>query len=313
MDEQGAITLLTQAFGSRARTLVDNGDDAVVLRAVREPVVLSVDASVEGVHFDLGRMRLADVGFRAHAAAVSDLAAMGAKPLCSLSALTLPRGFSRRSLAQLVAGQRDSATLHRCPIVGGNVARAEELTLSTTVVGTVKRPLRRDGARAGDEIWLFGDVGLSRAGLELMRATRKPALSAGARRAAQAAFLRPRARVTEARRLQGRAAALIDVSDGLLQDAGHVAAASGVKLRLDWRALQRIVTDELQEIAAAFGARALEWALGGGEDYALLATGPQRHRPRGAKVIGSVERGRGVSIPGAPAWVRQVRGFDHLR
>jgi thiamine-monophosphate kinase len=294
--------------------LVENGDDAVVLRRVPRPLVVSVDASVQGVHFDRAYVSLKDVGFRSHAAAVSDLAAMAAEPICSLSALAVPKGFSRRELAQLAAGQQLSATQHECAVVGGNLSRGTELSVTTTVIGSAARPAVRSGARPGHAIWLIGTVGLARAGLELLRAKKNaPRTSRAARAAALEAFRRPRALLAEGRRAGKRASALIDVSDGLLQDADQIARASGVRLSFDWTLLQRLPTAELSAVAAAFGVHPLQWALAGGEDYALLATAPAQHGPTGARLLGQVTRGTGVRLVGAPAWAKRLRGFDHLR
>lgn len=313
MNEQDAVALLQRVFGTSARTLVDNGDDAVVLRSVPRPLVVSVDASVQGVHFDRDHLSLKDVGFRSHAAAVSDLAAMAAAPICSLSALVVPKGFSRRELTQLAAGQKLSATQHDCAVVGGNLSRGSELSVTTTVIGSAALPTRRSGARPGHGIWLIGPVGLARAGLELLRADQAPRMNRAARAAALGAFRRPRALLAEGRRAAKRVSALIDVSDGLVQDADQIARASGVRLSFDWTLLERLPTAELRAAAAAFGVHPLEWALAGGEDYALLATAPGRSRLSGARLLGQVTRGRGVRLVGAPAWAKRLRGFDHLR
>ncbi len=313
MDEQSAVALLTRLLGTSTRALLGNGDDAVVLRKLKHPLVLSVDASVEGVHFDRSFVSLVDVGYRSHAAAVSDLAAMGASPVCSLSALVVPKATSKAQLSALARGQRSSAKAHDCPVLGGNLARGRQLSITTTVVGQVEGPLGRGGARPGDQIWLLGPVGLSRAGLEILRTRRRAGIARQARSAALRAFRRPQARLAEGRRLAKHATSGIDISDGLLQDAGQIARASGACVSFEWELLEAAVTPELRAVASAFDTHPLAWALAGGEDYALLATGPAIRRPRGALELGSVSRGRGVRIQGGPGWAKRLRGFDHLR
>src|SRR5690606_12854498 len=141
------------------------GDDAAVLAPGSEPWVCSVDASVQGVHFDLGLVGLADVGYRSFQAAVSDLAAMGARPLAALSALVLPRALSAADIDRLTAGQAEASRETGCPVVGGNVSRGGELGITTTVLGHAAQPILRSGARPGDQVWLLGELGLAAAGL----------------------------------------------------------------------------------------------------------------------------------------------------
>ena len=127
------------------------GDDAAVLRAGgAEPWVVSVDASVEGVHFDLAYLDYADIGYRSFQAAASDLAAMGATPAGALSALILPKTMSADAIDALTAGQAAASREAGCPVIGGNVSRGRELSVTTTVLGRAQRPLTRAGARPGD-------------------------------------------------------------------------------------------------------------------------------------------------------------------
>jgi thiamine-monophosphate kinase len=196
-------------------------------------------------------------------------------------------------------------------VVGGNIARGERLGVTTTVLGVAGRPLRRDGARAGDEVWLVGSVGLAAAGFALLRAGRTVRGRAAER--AVAAWRRPRALLREGRALVGRASAAIDVSDGLAGDAGHIARASGVRVVLEEVLLVRALPSELVNAARLAGRSALDLALSGGEDYALVATGAAAKRPRGARRIGRVTRGRGAVLERADGnHVELGRGYDHL-
>ena len=285
------------------------GDDAAILRA-RGRLVWTMDAAVEHVHFELGLIGIEDVGYRATQAAVSDLAAMGARPLAALANLALPPGLSRRDFERLVRGQAAAAKELDCPIVGGNLARASELSVTTTVLGSVEKPLMRSGAKLGDELWLLGRVGMARAGLQALQAKkrrRSPALAA-----CIDAFARPCALIAEGRKLVGRAHSAIDVSDGLAGDAGHIARASRVGLVISAKALRLALSAELIDAAAELAMDPLELALFGGEDYALLATGPSGRKPRGARSIGHVEAGSGVALESDGRRRKLGGGFDHF-
>ena len=199
--------------------------------------------------------------------------------------------MSDADLEALAAGQREAADALGTAVIGGNLSRGTELSITTTALGAAARPLTRAGARPGDAIWMAGPVGLAAAGLAaLSRAEGPPAAEEGsaAVAAAVAAWRRPRARLAEGRRACGRARAAIDVSDGLARDVGHLARASGVRAVLD---AARIVGDDLREAAAALGRDPLALALYGGEDYALVVTLPDGRRPRRLHA----DRGRGAA------------------
>ena len=292
------------------------GDDAAVLRGVRGRLVWTVDASVEGVHFDRRFLSLADVGARSFHAAVSDIAAMGARPVAALSSLVVPRALGARAMREIARGQAEAASELGCPVVGGNLSRGGELSVTTTAFGVVKRPLTRAGACAGDEVWLMGDVGLAAAGLRFLSPRRSRRLGARARRAVGvciAAWRRPQALVLAGLKLAQRASAVIDVSDGLAGDVGHLAEASRIRIVLEEAALRRALRPELREAATLLQMDALDLALEGGEDYALVATGPAPRRPRDARAIGRVEKGRGVVLEGPDGRAHPViSGFDHF-
>jgi thiamine-monophosphate kinase len=304
--------------GGLGAVLVGIGDDAAVLRRPSGPLVWTVDSSVEGVHFDLRWLSLADVGARSFHAAVSDVAAMGAAPVAALSSIVLPASLAGAPLGALTRGQAEAAAELRCPIVGGNLSRGGELSVTTTVLGVAKSPLTRAGARPGDEVWLVGDVGLAAAGLAWLAKprTRRAKLEGPGRRAVEQcvrAWRRPRALIREGRALASRATAAIDVSDGLAGDVGHLAEASEVLVVLDEGALRATLSPALSLTARLLGEDPLALALRGGEDYALVATGPARSRPRSAVAIGRVERGRGVRLALESGKRRRLGGgFDHF-
>jgi thiamine-monophosphate kinase len=227
------------------------GDDAAVLGQVTGTLVLSTDLAVAGVHGDLGLIGVDDFGWRAFAGAVSDLAAMGADPLRAVVAVAGPPDTD---LDRLYDGLAACADDHGCPVAGGDLAGsgpAGTLVVAVTVTGTVAGgppAVTRSGAEAGDALFVTGALGGSAAGLRSLR---------GGTPADTGSHRRPRARLEEGRcaRLAG-ARAMVDVSDGLAADVGHLADASGVGVALD-------------EVPVAAGAT-LDEALGGGEDYELV-------------------------------------------
>jgi len=291
------------------------GDDAAVLRVGKERLVVSVDDQVEGVHFDRRWLTSEDVGYRSLQAAASDLAAMGAAPVAALASLHVPRGFPASELSRLARGQAQAARKLGCPVVGGNVARGHELSVTTTVLGRVTKPLLRQGARVGDELWIVGELGLARAGLLLHQQRLK--LSArlrGVAVRARVAWARPEAQIAAGLRLVGRAHAAIDVSDGLAGDVQHLAAASRVKAVVEAARLTRLISPELADLADLLGEPGAALALTGGEDYALLCAGPRARRPAGAKVVGRIERGSGSELELETGQRFKLGpGFDHLR
>jgi thiamine-monophosphate kinase len=287
------------------------GDDAAILEASQGILVWTVDSCLEGSHFERNLLELGDVGWKALHAAASDLAAMGARPIGALSALELPPRFSKKELDAFAKGEAAAARSLACPVVGGNIARGGRLGVTTTVLGVAKRPLRRDGARPGDEVWLMGDVGLAAAGLSLVRSKQKHGGPDVQR--AIVAWQRPRALVREGLVLAGRASAAIDVSDGLGGDVRHLAEASNVRIVVEERALARALPASLRAVARLVGRSELSLALEGGEDYALVATGLRSKRPRGARRIGRVTKGRGAVFERTDGkTVTLARGYDHL-
>jgi thiamine-monophosphate kinase len=334
VDERGRIELLERLFRPLAGpdVAVGVGDDAAVLELGPEPVVCSVDAAVEGTHFERRWLGLDDLGFKATMAALSDLAAMGARARAVLAALGLPDDVDDTALEAIARGQAEACRLAGAALVGGNLARSRELSITTTVIGQCARPLTRAGARPGDGVWLAGDLGLAAAGLGLAR--RAHGDEGGACRRALERWRRPRALLDEGRAAAALAHAAIDVSDGLLLDVHRLATASAVSIVLEQDGL---VSNDLTELAALLEMEALDLALGGGEDYALIVTLPAGSALEGFVHIGSVEAappsGSGPKGPAPPSgsgpkgperasrlWLatpagRQAvepRGFDHF-
>ena len=276
------------------------GDDCAVLDPSKladgEKLVWTVDACVEGVHFRRELLSWEDVGFRATVAAASDLLAMGARPVAMLCAWTLPRGVERTTLDALAKGQRAACDALGASIVGGNLASAEELSLTTTALGATPRPVLRSGARVGDRLVIAGVVGEAALGLAwLMRGRDEEGASRLVER-----WRNPRILLAEARALSAVATAMIDVSDGLAQDVGHLAKASGVRVRIDLASLVARRSEEAKSVAGLLRVPVDHLELAGGDDYALVATVPlEAPLPVGVDVIGAVDAGEpGVVVVG---------------
>jgi thiamine-monophosphate kinase len=309
------IEMLRGIFGAGAgdpRVALGIGDDAAILAPVGGPLVWTIDAAVEGVHFRREWLSFEDLGFRATMAAASDLAAMGADPVGILAALALPGDVSDDDLRRIAEGQRAAADAVGAPLVGGNLARGGEISIATTALGRATRPLKRSGARPGDALFVAGCLGLAAAGLEMLR--RGSSLEDDRARAAVTAWRRPIAQIAAGRRAAQIASAAIDVSDGLARDLGHIARESDVRIEIDPISL---VSPELAAAASLLGVSPIGLALHGGEDYALVIAAPEgavpsftrigrcEARSPGSPVIALRDQG-GALIPLAE------RGFDHF-
>lgn len=303
---QGEFTLIARFFagldqGSGVELGV--GDDAALLNlAPRESLAVSVDTLVEGTHFPRGGAAQ-DIAYRAVAAAASDLAAMGARPLAMTLALTLPAA-DEQWLLGCRRGLADAVADFSLPLIGGDLTKGP-LSLSVQVMGGVEsaQALRRDGARPGDALYVSGPVGAAAAGLAVLQGDLDA--SASNRDTLLSAFWRPQPALALGQSLCGIASAAIDVSDGLLADLGHLAEASGVGVTVDSGQvpLPAVVT------MAVSRNQALNWGLSGGEDYVLCFTlPPGAQTPHGCVRIGEVHEGAGVSCD----FEVQHGGFEHF-
>lgn len=289
------IQRLATRFRGPVSPAVGIGDDAAVVPRVAGPLVVTVDASVEGVHFRRAWTALDRIAERAAHAAMSDLAAMGADPSLPggglLFALEVPPSVDSVQFDRLIDGLARAAESVRAPVLGGNLTRSsgDAISITTTAMGIATRPMLRSGARAGDVVYVIGPVGAARVGLEALlcdRAT-EPTFAPFVER-----WLGVRAQIEEGVAIASVASSAIDLSDGLAQDAAHVASASGVAVVFE---VERIPTANLQDEAAhMLGLGPLDCALRGGEEYALLFTvAPTLTPPFGVRV-GFVREGRGV-------------------
>ncbi|MDB4914022.1 MAG: thiamine-monophosphate kinase [Gemmatimonadetes bacterium] len=254
-EEFDAIRRMLSTWGAKARGI---GDDAAVLEVPRgEKLVVSTDAAVEDVHFKRPWLSAMEIGARAASAALSDLAAMAATPRGLLLAVGLPADW-HGDLEDIARGVGMSADYSGCPIIGGNLSASHVLSLTITVLGSTSQPLHRNGARPGDVIFVTGQLGGPRAALAAFTNGTRPAPAHRMR------FASPKARLRESYWLAARGArAAIDISDGLVADAEHIALASGVSIEIDDRAVPLMDGVGIAD------------ALASGEEYELLVAMPQ--------------------------------------
>jgi thiamine-monophosphate kinase len=268
LHELGEFGLLTEL--ERLGLAQGIADDAAVV----DGLVVTQDALVEGVHFGFDLVSWRDLGYRAAAASISDLAASGAVPLALVVTLGVPAATSVDDVVELYEGLNEPGV----PVRGGDTTRAGTVVLGVTALGRAERVPGRAGARPGDLLVLTGPLGACGAAFREGRLSRPPI------------------RVEEGRRLAAVASAMLDVSDGLIADAGHLADRSGCRLEV-----------ELERVPLAAGATVDD--LGFGEDYELLAA---TRDPLGFPVIGRCVEGSGVvaTLHGEPL---RLAGWEHFR
>jgi thiamine-monophosphate kinase len=328
MRELDLIDALEQALPANTPRVVRSlGDDAAVVRG-RGYAVTSVDAMVDGVHFRTGQLAPEEIGHRALAAALSDLAAMGVAAGEAYLMLGIPSGMPVADALALVGGAQQLASEAGVTIAGGDVTRAPALTISFTVVGWSADPgelVGRDGARPGDLVAVTGTLGGAGAGLALVErragtGTAPGGLSGARARALRDRYARPRPRLSEGRALSALGArAMIDLSDGLATDAAHLARRSGVRIELSLRSLP--LADGVAEIAAELGVDPRSFAATAGEDYELCICAPASVRDglalnttsllnrTGLTWVGSVVQGpTGIAFTDAAG---KLSGYEH--
>jgi thiamine-monophosphate kinase len=307
-----ALELVLVAGGPRVVRWL--GDDAAVVRG-RGYAVTSVDSMVDGVHFRTGQLTPQEIGHRALAAALSDLAAMGAHAGEAYMTLGLPAGIELADAVALARGAQALASAYEVTIAGGDVTAASTLTVSFTVVGWTSDPgelVGRDGARVGDHVVVTGALGGAGAGLALLDAPpRSDSLAEHVADALRRRYSRPVPRLTEGLALSALGArAMIDVSDGLATDARHLALRSGVRIELSLALLP--LADGLIEVADKLGVDARVFAATGGEDYELCACLPANEAigpTTGLTRIGEVVDGAsGVVFTDAAV---ELAGYEH--
>jgi thiamine-monophosphate kinase len=292
--EFGLIAELTGLFGQGEQVLLGPGDDAAVLRIKTGHVVVSTDLLVEGRHFRRDWAEASDVGHRAAAQNLSDINAMGGRAHSLTIGLAAPADLPARWALSFAQGFAEECDMVGASVVGGDLTRGDQIVIAVTVLGAcTQSPVLRSGAAPGEVLALAGRQGWSAGGLAVLsRGFRSPRVLVEAyRRPTPPYDAGPAA-------ADAGATAMIDVSDGLLADAAHIARSSGVALDVRTSALD--VPEPLHAVAAATGADPVSLVLGGGEDHSLLATFPSAAAvPDGWTVVGSVAEGEGVTVDGA--------------
>lgn len=308
--EFGMLRELTGRFDQGAQVYVGPGDDAAVLRTPKGHVVVSTDLLVEGRHFRREWASAADIGRRAAAQNLSDVNAMGGRATALTVGLALPRDLPAQWVLDLADGIAEEAALVGASIVGGDLTAGSEVVIAVTVLGECTvAPVLRSGAQPGDVLAIAGRQGWAAAGLAVLgRGFRSPRVLVEAHQRPQPPY--------EAGPVAAMAGAtsMIDVSDGLVADVGHLAEDSGVAIDIESGAFT--LDEPLQAVGAALGVDPMQFVLGGGEDHPLVATFPAgTPLPEGFRPIGRVT-GRGavgdpvVTVDGAA--YEGVPGHTHF-
>ncbi len=296
------------------RTILGPGDDTAILSPSRRAQLMTIDSMVEGVHFNMRWGTPEQLGARAVTVNLSDVAAMGGTPTACVVNLAVRRGLPVRFFDRLYAGLVQEARVAHLDVVGGNIARAQQLAITIALIGDAPAaPLRRDAARAGDEIFVTGTVGDAAVGWRVLAG--KLRSHGAARRYLIGRYLAPIARLGAGARLARirPAPAAIDISDGLWQDLGHILERSKVGAEIDPRAIP--VSDAYRSLMGGD----LALALGGGEDYELLFcvrpgfTEDRLSTMLGVRAtrIGLITARRGARLQGGTQPTRG--GYDQLR
>lgn len=304
--EFGLIDRVTAGRRQPAGTLLGPGDDAAVVAAPDGRVVACTDTAVEGVHWRPDWSTPEQVGRKVAAANLADVAAMGAVPTALLVGLACPATTPVADLTALADGLWAEATAVGIGVVGGDVTSARQIVVTVTALGSLegREPVTRAGARAGDVLAVRGRLGWAAAGLAVLgRGFRSPVAVVGAHRVPEPPYAAGPAAA------RAGATAMIDVSDGLLADLGHVARASGVLLDVRSAALE--VPARLADVGRALGVDPLHWLLTGGEDHALVATFPGAP-PADWTVIGEVREGAPAVLVDGRAYDGGPEGWDHF-
>ncbi|HKN13502.1 MAG TPA: thiamine-phosphate kinase [Candidatus Binatus sp.] len=314
------IARLSKGIRLSRRTILGIGDDCAIVSRPRGDTLFTIDSMVENVHFDPRWGTPEQLGARALEVNLSDIAAMGGRPTACVVNLAVRDGISARTLDGIYAGLRNAAREASTDIVGGNITRARELSITIALLGEIRRGvMRRDAARPGDQIFVTGTLGDAALGWRILAGKLKPRGDArrdrGARKYLVERFLSPQARLFAGERLAALrpAPAAIDVSDGLMQDLGHILERSGVGAEIE---ASRIPVSPAYR--AVMG-NSLVHALTGGEDYELIFCARRGHseaelsrRLRVAvRRIGTIVRGKRLKMIGAST--PTIGGWDQLR
>jgi thiamine-monophosphate kinase len=310
------IARLSAGIHLSRSTILGIGDDCAVVSRPHGQLLFTIDSVVEKVHFDLRWGRPEALGARALAVNLSDIAAMGGRPTACVVNLGVREGIASRTLERIYSGLRDAAREASTDVVGGNITRARELSITIALIGEAGRSvMRRDAARVGDEIFVTGTLGDAALGWRILAGKLKPKKNGAATKYLVERFLSPHARLHAGQRLATLrpTPAAIDVSDGLMRDLGHILERSGVGAEIE---ASRIPVSPAYR--ALMGDN-LQYALTGGEDYELIFCLKPGHSEAelsrrlrvGVRRIGKIVRVKRLNVIGASAPI--VAGWDQLR
>ena len=305
LGEFGLIEEVARHLGTGPGVLIGPGDDAALLEAAPQGTLMSTDLLIEGRHFRRDWSSADEIGHKAAACNLSDINAMGGTATALTLGFGAPADLPVEWATSMVRGFAAEAESIGAYVVGGDVTASDTIVLAVTVIGTAERVVRRSGARAGDLVAVIGRTGLAGAGFAaLSRGFRSPKVAVEAHRVPEPPYRAgPQAAAAGA-------TSMTDVSDGLLADLAHVAAASGVGVDIDPTAFS--VPAAVSTVAEALQIDPLTFVLTGGDDYGLVATfGAESRVPAGWTIVGSVHEGSGVTVAGAP-W-DGAPGHQHYR
>ncbi len=326
--EFGLIDRVKEAIGPPGGgVVVGIGDDVAVLRARGDKYLLATcDIQVEGIHFLKKAISPYQLGRKAAAINISDIAAMGGLPTYLLVSLALPTETTVEYVDRLYEGLKKETALAGVQIVGGNMSHSSGIMIDIFLLGEVEAEhlLLRSGARPGDKVLVTGSVGDSGAGLALLLDPTRDRSGEGAKQVLKA-HLTPTPRLKEGRAIARTriATSMIDVSDGTVSDVGHICEASGVGVRLWADSLP--ISPVTRAVARAWGKDPLEWALHAGEDYELIFTAPadkaeelailvEKETTTPVTIIGEIiEEGMNLVLPSGESLPLEPRGWDHFR
>ena len=308
LGENEALKRTVSRLKKSENTIVGSGDDAAVVKTSNDRFVVTTDTMIEGHDFKTEWSSAFDLGWKAVATNISDVAAMGAKPTALVVALAVPKETEITWLEQFADGLQAALDFFAptAEIVGGDLAAAEQIVISVTAHGDLegREPILRTGAKPGDILAVAGTLGQAAAGLSLLQSGNQDAISAyddwvNVQR-------RPMPPIQSGIDAT-EATSMLDISDGLAKDAHRIARASNVKLTINKQALDGYCA-RIDDVADRLEVKAIDWVLFGGEDHSLLATFPAGATiPRSFKPIGFVSAGEGVYLDDSPL---PERGWD---
>lgn len=290
--EHGLISLIQKSLGESDYVLIGSGDDAAHIATADGTYLVSTDLLIEGQHFRRDWSSAEDIGRKAIAVNLSDINAMGGVATAITVGLAAPGNLPVAWVTELLTGMVAECDKVGANIVGGDLSSADSVILSITALGDAERPVGRGGAKPGDVVAIFGELGMAGAGYgALSRGFRSPKAAVDRHRVPEPPYSAGPAAA------DAGATALIDVSDGLLADLGHIAKASGVAIDVFSELFE--IPDAVQTVASALGGvDPLQFVLTGAEDYALAGTFPSEFVPEGWRVVGAVNEGSGITVNG---------------